>query len=74
MGNVTKIACGLSGSEWVEDLSEFNEDFIKRYDEKSNEGYFLEADVNILRICIKFTMIYRFCLKYRKFIKTKNCS
>ena len=53
----------VSGFEWVEDLSEFNEDFIKSYDEKSNEGYFLEADVNILRICIKFTMIYRFCLK-----------
>ena len=29
----------------VEDLSEFNEDFIKKYKEKTNEGYFLEVDV-----------------------------
>ena len=27
-------------------LSEFNEDFIKRYDEDSNTGYFLEADID----------------------------
>ena len=31
--------------KWVEDLSEFNEDFIKNYNEKSDEGYFLEVDV-----------------------------
>ena len=30
---------------WVEDLSEFNEGIIKSYNEKSNEGYFLEVDV-----------------------------
>ena len=28
----------------VKDLSEFNEDFIKSYSEKGNEGYFLEVD------------------------------
>ena len=26
-------------------LSEFNEDFIKKYDEDSDKGYFLEVDV-----------------------------
>ena len=31
--------------EWVEELSQFNEDFIKNYDEDSNKGYFLEVDV-----------------------------
>ena len=31
--------------KWVEDFSEFNEDFIKGYNEKSNERYFLEVDV-----------------------------
>ena len=30
---------------WVEDLSQFNEDFIKKYDENSYIGYFLEVDV-----------------------------
>ena len=31
--------------KWVEYISEFNEDFIKRYSDKSNEGYFIEVDV-----------------------------
>ena len=29
----------------VEDISEFNEDFTKSYNDESDEGYFLEADV-----------------------------
>ena len=35
----------VNGFTWVEDLSEFNEDFIKSCNGKSNEGYFFEADV-----------------------------
>ena len=31
--------------EWVNDLSGFNEDFIKNYDENSDVGYFLEVDI-----------------------------
>ena len=31
--------------EWIEDTSSFNEDFMKSYDEESDEGYFLEVDV-----------------------------
>ena len=34
-----------NGFKWVEDLSQFNEDFIKKYDENSYIGYFLEVDV-----------------------------
>ena len=29
-----------------EELSKFNEDFIKNYDENGNIGYFLEVDIN----------------------------
>ena len=29
----------------MEDLSEFNEDFLKSYNKKRNEGYFLEVDI-----------------------------
>ena len=29
----------------VEDIPEFNEDFMKNYNEKSNEGYFLEVNI-----------------------------
>ena len=35
----------VNGLEWVENVSKFNEDFIKKYDENSNTGYFLEVDV-----------------------------
>ena len=35
----------VNGFEWVEDLSQFKEDFIKNYDENSDKGYFLEEDV-----------------------------
>ena len=34
-----------NGFEWVEDLSQFKENFIKNYDENSNKGYFLEVHV-----------------------------
>ena len=34
--------------KWVkqEELSTFNEDFIKNYDENGNTGYFLEVDID----------------------------
>ena len=35
----------VNGFEWVEDLSQFKEDFMKNYDENSDKGYFLEVDV-----------------------------
>ena len=35
----------INGFKWVEDLSEFNESFIKNYDENHDRGYFLEVDV-----------------------------
>ena len=31
--------------EWVENLSKIDEDFIKNYDENSDVGYFIEADI-----------------------------
>ena len=33
----------------MENLLEFNEDFIKKYDEDSNTGYFLEVDIEYLK-------------------------
>ena len=35
----------VNGFEWVKELSQFNEGFIKDYDENSDEGYFLEVNV-----------------------------
>ena len=35
----------LNSFKWVEDLSKFNEDFIKNYDKNGDVGYYLEVDV-----------------------------
>ena len=43
MGNVSRIT--NNGFKWVNDLSIFNEAFIKNVNENSDEGYFLEVDV-----------------------------
>ena len=31
--------------KWVEETSQFNEDFIKSYNDDSDEGYFLEIAI-----------------------------
>ena len=46
--------------KWVEETSQFNEDFIKSYNDDSDEGIFLKLMFNILKICITFTTIYPF--------------
>ena len=35
----------VGGFEWVDDISEIDENFIKSYDEDSNVGYFIKADI-----------------------------
>ena len=41
----------VKGFKWVKKkkLSTFNEDFIKKYDEDSSTGYFLEVDIDCLK-------------------------
>ena len=39
----------VNNFEWIENISEFNEDFIKSYNEQSDEGYFLEVDIQYPR-------------------------
>ena len=36
----------VSGFKWVEDFSQFNEDFIGNYDESSDQGYILKVDID----------------------------
>ena len=43
-----------------EDISKFDESFIKSYDGKSDKGHFLEIDVQYPET---FIMIYHFYLK-----------
>ena len=35
----------VNGFKWVYDVSRFNEEFIKKYNENSDTRYFLEVDV-----------------------------
>ena len=38
----------VNNFEWIKDTSQFNEDFIKNYNEESDEGYILAVDVQYL--------------------------
>ena len=38
----------VNNFEWMEDTSQFNENFIKNYSEEGDEGYFFEVDVQYL--------------------------
>ena len=58
--------------KWVEKkekLSKFNENFIKEYNEISEKGYFLEADVEYPKTLLILIKIYHFCLKDKKLKK-----
>ena len=39
----------VNNIDWIKDISQFNEDFIKNYNEKSDEKYFLEVYVLYLK-------------------------
>ena len=59
----------VDGFKWVEEdgLLKFNESFIENYDENSNKGYILVADVEqIQKIFISCIVTYHFYLKERK--------
>ena len=38
----------VNSFEWIEDTSQFNEDYIKKYNEEIDKGYFLQVDVQYL--------------------------
>ena len=35
----------VNNFEWIEGTSQFNKDFIKKYNKESDAGYFLKVDV-----------------------------
>ena len=57
----------VNNFEWIEDTTQFNEDFIKTYNKESDERYFFEVDVQYLETLyehyMNFIMIYHFYLK-----------
>ena len=53
----------VNNFEWIKDTSQFNEDFIKNYNGESDEGHFLEVDVQYLETSHEFQTIYHFYQK-----------
>ena len=43
------LSLPVSNFEWIEDTFQFNEDYVRSYDEGSDEGYFLQVDVQYLK-------------------------
>ena len=44
-GWVMSRKVSVNGFKWINDLSKFNENFIKSYNENSDAEYFLEVDI-----------------------------
>ena len=74
----------VNNFEWIEDTSQFNEDFIKNCNEQSDNEYFLEVDVQYLdklqvlsqqkkeeTICVRTKLSYSKVF-HRKFVNNKN--
>ena len=52
-----------NGFKWINDVTEIDEEFIKNYDEDSDNGYILEVDVKYPKKLHIYIAIYHFCLK-----------
>ena len=59
----------VSGFEWIEELSQFKEDFIENYNEDSNKGYFLEVDVEYQKNFLMFNGDFPFLPEKNKIKK-----
>ena len=65
----------VNGFKWVKQkkiFSKFNEDFIKKYEENSNTGYFLEVDIDYPKGYLVVIKIYHFYPKEKRLKKSKN--
>ena len=56
----------VNNFDWLKDTSQFNEDFIKNYNEESDEGYFLEDEAQCLEKLHELHNDLPFLLESRK--------
>ena len=57
---------------WIENIFQFKEDFIKSYNEESDGGYFLEVDVNILKLLHELHNDFPFLPERKKMEKVEK--
>ena len=62
----------VNNFEWIEETSRFNEDFLKNFNDESDEGYFLEMIFNIPWKYMNFIITYHFYPKERNLKKSKS--
>ena len=62
----------INGFKWVKKISKFNEDYIIKYDESSNTGYFLEVDIEYLKTLFNRHKDVPFLPKKKMLKKLKN--
>ena len=62
----------ISAFKWVEDLSQFNESFIKNYYENSDIGYFLEVDIDYLKSLFNIHKVLPFLPERKKVEKVEK--
>ena len=58
--------------EWIEETSQFNENYIKNYNEESDEAHYLEVDVQYPQKLYELHMDILFYLKERYLKKLKS--
>ena len=58
--------------EWMKNLLEFNEDFIKEYGEKSNTGYVFEVDLEYPKTLFNFDKNLPFLSERKKIAKVEK--
>ena len=59
-GSVMSQKLSVNKFAWIEDTSQFNENFIKSYTEEAIKDIFLKLMLNIFKNYMTVTMIYHF--------------
>ena len=62
----------VDGFKWIKKLSEFDERFIKNYDEKNDKGYILEVDVEYRKNLFNLHSDLSFFIERKKIKKCKK--
>ena len=62
----------VNGFEWVEQLSEFDERFIKNYDESNDKWYILEVDIKCRKNLFNLHCYLPFLLERKTIEKCKK--